>query len=789
MISMSNKVSQNRIKVGRKKWYEENTEPVPLCKGVEIDSAVYEISENRYLTLITKGIIVYLITAGGIGAYLTAIDIDFNQVIFNIVILVTAIICAALYHSWKSENLGYLVFFIFYAAVMFMFKDYINSGFYAVINDTIDWASIYFKTDGLQYYNERISNRYVAITISMSIIGVAMNVLLNNYILRRARYMVAIFLGVTINVIAFYMQREPATIYSIMLLGGIVMTYVLKCGRHFLLSRRDHVLERSRQGLNYALDYKSLWQGLVIVFMFVLITVATMSTVYDKMYYDIEQEDSEEKEITRDTFQNFIMLGIFGLLDFYPNTGGLSTGKLGGVSSIRLDYMTDLTLIYAPFSYKTLYIKNFTGDTYLTYENQWLSAGDEDSKKIYKNSYDDEVKAYKEAFEEGKEHTAMGHMTVTNVEAPLLPYQPYYSVGDARPLFTRQSSTYEFYPLLEGSNVVVDDYEIDQDYLRVPEQNEEVIENFIKEAGIGGNTVEEKVESLRNYYQNNIPYTVRPGATPWRQDFVNYFLTENRKGYCAHFASAGTLILRELGVPARYCEGYAISFNQVVDHGELLEDSSYEDYYQGFNETGEKTAPVRVNATDADAHAWIEVYEKGKGWRVVEVTPTGGLLEEEDDRSFWESFNNIFGDGEDTSAEREPNNVNQFNISGVDSFMKKAAVVIIVLFIFSILGYIMYRFYPEIKYHIDYSKAGPSDKLILKYSRFIRKRRKKDKSLRTKMNYAEQMEHLISASESDRTRMTDILERAGFSRNGITQEELTYADGILESLIQKNKNG
>ena len=115
--------------------------------------------------------------------------------------------------------------------------------------------------------------------------------------------------------------------------------------------------------------------------------------------------------------------------------------------------------------------------------------------------------------------------------------------------------------------------------------------------------------------------------------------------------------------------------------------------------------------------------------------------------------------------------------------------VIIVLFIFSILGYIMYRFYPEIKYHIDYSKAGPSDKLILKYSRFIRKRRKKDKSLRTKMNYAEQMEHLISASESDRTRMTDILERAGFSRNGITQEELSYADGILESLIQKNKNG
>ena len=147
-------------------WANEDTSSVSICKGVEIDSSVYEISENRYYTLILKGLIVYLITAGGIGCYLTAMDIEFNQIIFNVVILVTAVICAALYHSWKSENLGYLVFFAIYAVIMIMFKDYINSGFYAVLNDTIDWASIYFRTDGLQYYNERISNRYAAVTVA-----------------------------------------------------------------------------------------------------------------------------------------------------------------------------------------------------------------------------------------------------------------------------------------------------------------------------------------------------------------------------------------------------------------------------------------------------------------------------------------------------------------------------------------------------------------------------------------------------------------------------------------------
>ena len=105
-----NVIPAKKPKRSMSKWSYEDTTPVGLCKGVEIDTSVYEISENRYYTLILKGIIVYLITAGGLGAYLTALDIDFNQIVFNLVILVTAIICAMLYHSWKSENLGYLRF-------------------------------------------------------------------------------------------------------------------------------------------------------------------------------------------------------------------------------------------------------------------------------------------------------------------------------------------------------------------------------------------------------------------------------------------------------------------------------------------------------------------------------------------------------------------------------------------------------------------------------------------------------------------------------------------------------
>ena len=37
-----------------------------------------------------------------------------------------------------------------------------------------------------------------------------------------------------------------------------------------------------------------------------------------------------------------------------------------------------------------------------------------------------------------------------------------------------------------------------------------------------------------------------------------YFLSDSRRGYCMHYASAATLMLRALGVPARYVQGYTV---------------------------------------------------------------------------------------------------------------------------------------------------------------------------------------------------------------------------------------
>ena len=78
---------------------------------------------------------------------------------------------------------------------------------------------------------------------------------------------------------------------------------------------------------------------------------------------------------------------------------------------------------------------------------------------------------------------------------------------------------------------------------------------------------------------------------------VDCFL-QTKQGYCEHFATAMVMLLREVGVPARYVLGYL--------EGQEQDDETW-----------------RVEA--GAAHAWVEVYFPGYGW--VEFDPTPGNFE------------------------------------------------------------------------------------------------------------------------------------------------------------------
>ncbi|MBT6275409.1 MAG: DUF3488 domain-containing transglutaminase family protein, partial [Chromatiales bacterium] len=104
------------------------------------------------------------------------------------------------------------------------------------------------------------------------------------------------------------------------------------------------------------------------------------------------------------------------------------------------------------------------------------------------------------------------------------------------------------------------------------------------------------VNRALTYFRNEpFTYTLRPQRTPG--DSVDEFLFLTREGFCEHFASAFTVLMRAAGVPARVVTGY--------QGGE-------------WNEVGGYWI-VR----NRDAHAWSEVWLLGRGW--VRVDPTAAV--------------------------------------------------------------------------------------------------------------------------------------------------------------------
>ncbi len=157
-------------------------------------------------------------------------------------------------------------------------------------------------------------------------------------------------------------------------------------------------------------------------------------------------------------------------------------------------------------------------------------------------------------------------------------------------------------------------------YTRLPQKGlDQLKKDFVgrnheKELG----DIIEKINDVRDYLWSNTTYTLSPGKLPKGKDFVEYFLYENKKGYCAHYASAATLMLRAMGVPARYVEGYAAGIKDISNENmgdqlvAVISDQEIRDM---------RVDQVELSVKDSNAHAWVEVYMDSFGWVPIEFTP------------------------------------------------------------------------------------------------------------------------------------------------------------------------
>ena len=135
-------------------------------------------------------------------------------------------------------------------------------------------------------------------------------------------------------------------------------------------------------------------------------------------------------------------------------------------------------------------------------------------------------------------------------------------------------------------------------------------------AGLGNNY--HKALAIARYVETSATYSLRPAKMPGSEgDFARWFLERADSGYCVHFATAATVLLKAAGIPARYVVGYRV----MVQEG------------------------VLTSVTDAHAHAWVEYWLPGFGWTVLDPTPASAAVEgeTETEKTQWTFSLNIPG--------------------------------------------------------------------------------------------------------------------------------------------------
>lgn len=324
-----------------------------------------------------------------------------------------------------------------------------------------------------------------------------------------------------------------------------------------------------------------------------------------------------------------------GFMTGADSHGGINYGELGKINEIKYNG-EELANVTTLETGKNQYFKIFTGITYTT--DQWLEDG-ENEEKITESIFNivdtsEQLQLYV-ADEIGsryyEEFKFFEYVLTDNIggkrnynkafSVPDADYFPFKKIADKNVEFNLSDS--ELSAVLNHFVYVENKYRkfVENEYgkLLIPEQ-QALMNELMGEVSV--KTYNEKVdyiEYVKQFLEDNYTYTLKPGKVPRDRDFLEYFLTESKQGYCTYFATAATMMFRYAGIPARYCEGYVVTNDNVV--GGTVSNMEFSRYYASGRKEARAETAYTVKMTDRNAHAWVEVYMDGYGWIPVEVTP------------------------------------------------------------------------------------------------------------------------------------------------------------------------
>lgn len=182
-----------------------------------------------------------------------------------------------------------------------------------------------------------------------------------------------------------------------------------------------------------------------------------------------------------------------------------------------------------------------------------------------------------------------------------------YGVSAPEGIYTGESYTITIHVPLPYTELLKSDIYYTKDdiidlnkYLQIPHEKitkdtKELTKNIVK----GLNTDLDKAMAIEEYLRDNYEYSLDVSPIPENEEFIDYFLFKEKKGYCTYYATTLAIMLRLENIPSRYIEGY------------LAKESKKKGIYE---------------VTQENAHTWVEAFIEPIGWISLEPTPAYPII-------------------------------------------------------------------------------------------------------------------------------------------------------------------
>ncbi|MEE3809427.1 DUF4129 domain-containing transglutaminase family protein [Lysinibacillus fusiformis] len=304
-------------------------------------------------------------------------------------------------------------------------------------------------------------------------------------------------------------------------------------------------------------------------------------------------------------------------------------------------------------------------------------------------------------------------------------------------------------------------------FLQLPNQLPQRVRDLASDITQGKATIYDQIKAVESYFRTNgFRYDKNEAAIPAEnQDYVDQFLFDTKVGYCDNFSTSMVVLLRSLGIPARWVKGFAPgTVGPITD---------------GLRE---------YRITNDNAHSWVEAYIPGTGW--MEFEPTIGFtgnvnidydipLDTADQEEVLQPEKKPEQPQPQEKVSEKEQSPSTFNLDAVWTWLKKFTYVwiaiVVLLIIISITLYLQRKTWIP-KTHVrvyrkkvaDWSNFDSSYHVLLKQLSRIGLRRRDGETLRA---FAERVDAALETDEMQK--LTEVYEQHVYGKD---KEEVDFRE-------------